>query len=371
MSDNPKVFISYCHINKDYEQKILAFANRLRNEGIDANVDLYEEAPAEGWQQWMENQIKKADFVLIVNSKNYYEKFYNNQGKGISWEVNIIYQLLYDSVGKNTKFIPVYYGKNDIQYILTPLKSYTYYDIDDDEDFDSLYWRLRGVSKIEKPPLGVLRPLPEKKQKTMFYSSPIDIEKWDLAEWKGIVYIFFPSKAPIMGFLFKNYEMGRSIFAEWKAQANGGFADDFISLTYIVPPFPKGCWVYEGESSNNGNGYIVHVDANITEAFKRAKKMGLEDDELLITTISRFRWMPEHEGDTNRKLLQKMTASGNGYCIMPVGMKTWSYNTPDISEDNLLKDFSDVVRMKKLEFKRGVDIGENDPSNVVFMKKEI
>lgn len=54
MSEHPKVFISYSHQNVEYENKILEFANRLRSEGIDANIDLYEEAPAEdghvGWK---------------------------------------------------------------------------------------------------------------------------------------------------------------------------------------------------------------------------------------------------------------------------------------------------------------------------------
>lgn len=45
MSEHPKVFISYSHQNVEYENKILEFANRLRSEGIDANIDLYEEAP--------------------------------------------------------------------------------------------------------------------------------------------------------------------------------------------------------------------------------------------------------------------------------------------------------------------------------------
>ena len=48
MSKHPKVFISYSHQNTEYENKILSFANNLRSEGIDANIDLYEEAPTEG-----------------------------------------------------------------------------------------------------------------------------------------------------------------------------------------------------------------------------------------------------------------------------------------------------------------------------------
>lgn len=41
MSEHPKVFISYSHQNEEYENRILEFANNLRSEGIDANIDLY------------------------------------------------------------------------------------------------------------------------------------------------------------------------------------------------------------------------------------------------------------------------------------------------------------------------------------------
>ncbi len=371
MSDNPKVFISYSHIDNDYEQKVISFANRLRKEGIDASVDLYEDSPSEGWQCWMENQIANADYVVIINCKSYYDKFYKNQGKGISWEVKIIYQFLYDLGGHNTKFIPVFFDENDVQYILTPLKSYTYYNIGTNKGFDDLYWRLRGISKRDKPPLGSLRHLPEKKQMTMFFSSPIDVEKWDLAEWKGIVYFFTPSKAPIVGFLFKNYDMGRNIFNEWKKKANNGFADDFLSVTYIVPPFPKECWIYKEDECNKGDGYIVHIDANINRAYSRARSFGLEDNEIILTTISRFRWMPETNGNENRMKLQRLTSSGKGYYIVPVGMKTWSYNSKQDFSDNILMDFSDMVLMKNLMFKRGVDISNDDPSRVVFAKNRI
>lgn len=79
MSENPKVFISYSHQDEGYEKKVLSFANRLRSEGIDANIDLYEEAPKEGWPRWMENQILWADYVVVLASKSYYDKCYSDK----------------------------------------------------------------------------------------------------------------------------------------------------------------------------------------------------------------------------------------------------------------------------------------------------
>lgn len=61
MNENPKVFISYSHQDTVYENKVLEFSNKLRSEGIDASIDLYEEAPSEGglvgWKIKSENQI--------------------------------------------------------------------------------------------------------------------------------------------------------------------------------------------------------------------------------------------------------------------------------------------------------------------------
>lgn len=79
MNENPKVFISYSHQDAIYENKVLEFSNKLRSEGIDASIDLYEEAPSEGWPRWMENQIRKSDYVLVLCSKSYYEKFYSDE----------------------------------------------------------------------------------------------------------------------------------------------------------------------------------------------------------------------------------------------------------------------------------------------------
>ena len=50
---------------------MLKLSNRLRNEGVDCNIDQYETSPPEGWPRWMTNQIETADFVLIVCTEKY------------------------------------------------------------------------------------------------------------------------------------------------------------------------------------------------------------------------------------------------------------------------------------------------------------
>ena len=172
---------------------MLAFSNRLRSEGIDAVLDQYEEAPSEGWPRWTEKSINNANYVIVIASKGYYDKIYEKvdqgKGRGVKWEGNLIYQKLYMSDSVNEKFIPVVFDENDLEYIPTPLQGSTYYNVSDNAKFDKLYWRLRGVTAKEKPPLGKLRPLPEKERKTLFVTSMIDLDSWDNAVWRGAGFV--------------------------------------------------------------------------------------------------------------------------------------------------------------------------------------
>lgn len=369
MPEHPKVFISYSHQNAEYENKILEFANKLRAEGIDANIDLYEESPAEGWPRWMENQISISDFVLVVNSKSYFEKCYSDssKGKGISWEVNLVYQHIYDASTTNTKFIPVFFEKEEEQYILTPLKSFTFYNVGEKDGFDKLYWRLRGISKTQRPPLGKLRPLPHKEQKTMFFSTPINLDKWNAAGWNGMLYLFHPGHAPVLGLMYRNYSAAKSIFTDWKMDAKGQFADKFIRVDYITPPFPKDCWVYTDEGRNYGKGYFVHIGPNIDESIIRAEAAGLKPEEWLLATVSRYQWMDELNGSQNRDLFQHLTSDGSGYLLMPIGIK--NVHKP-LEESNLIIDFDYAIRMSKVTFKTGRQIGDDDLCKVVLKKAE-
>lgn len=365
MLEHPKVFISYSHENVDCENKILEFANRLRSEGIDANIDLYEESPAEGWPRWMENQINDSDFVLVVGSKSYFEKCYldSNKGKGISWEVNIVYQHIYGMSTINTKFIPIYFNKEDEQYILKPLKSFTFYNVGETEGFDKLYWRLRGVSKTQRPSLGKLRPLPEKVPKTLFFSTPIDLDKWNKAKWRGMLYLFYPGDSPVLGLLYDNYVDAKAIFAEWRRNAKNEFVDDFIKIDYVTPPFPKNCWIYFDKEKNCGKGYFVHIGINPEGSINRAVACGLNPEKIVLTCVSRYQWMDELNGSKHRKLFQDL--SSDGYLVMPIGVK--DKNKP-IEESNLIIDFDYAIRMKKVTFKTGLEIEDNDLCKAVLNK---
>jgi len=142
--------------------KVLAFANRLRAEGIDAVLDQYEVSPAEGWPKWMDRQIENSDFVLVICTATYYRRVMatekKGKGLGVRWESTIMYQHLYDAGGEMGRFIPVLFEDGKPEYIPTPLRGTMYYAVEH-EDYEELYRRLTGQPKTKRPVLGKLRSL--------------------------------------------------------------------------------------------------------------------------------------------------------------------------------------------------------------------
>jgi hypothetical protein len=95
---SPTVFISYGHDSPAHKERVLDFANRLRTDGIDADIDQYEQAPAEGWPLWCERKIKAAEFVLMVCTQTYRRRVEGDEepgrGLGVVWEGRTISSAL-------------------------------------------------------------------------------------------------------------------------------------------------------------------------------------------------------------------------------------------------------------------------------------
>ena len=92
------VFVSYSHDSADHVDRVLEISNRLRLWGVDANLDQYEQNPATGWQIWMQQQIERADYVLLVCTEAYRNRVEKKEkigeGLGATWEGQLIYNAL-------------------------------------------------------------------------------------------------------------------------------------------------------------------------------------------------------------------------------------------------------------------------------------
>jgi hypothetical protein len=111
LAAHPRVFISYSHESTENEDRVLALAERLRADGIDAIVDQYFPVPSTGWPRWTEREIRTAGFVLMACTETYQRRVDGQEeqgkGRGVVWEANIIYNLLYASGVAGAKFIPI------------------------------------------------------------------------------------------------------------------------------------------------------------------------------------------------------------------------------------------------------------------------
>src|SRR5690349_24023332 len=94
----PKVFISYSHDSPQHEERVLALADRLSDDGVDVVLDQYVSPPPANWPRWMETEMESADFIVVACSANYLAKVQGKvkkgEGKGVKWESLLSYQQI-------------------------------------------------------------------------------------------------------------------------------------------------------------------------------------------------------------------------------------------------------------------------------------
>jgi hypothetical protein len=171
----PKVFVSYSHDSRAHADRVLALADDLRADGIEAILDQYEEfGPAEGWVRWMMRQIDEADFVLMICTRPYCARVTGTEtagsGKGVKWEALLSLQDLYDGNTLNQKFLPVLFDDGREEDIPKPLRSFSHYRLDGD-GYIKLYRRLTGQREVTAPDVGKLKALPKRERRPGFFSN--------------------------------------------------------------------------------------------------------------------------------------------------------------------------------------------------------
>lgn len=164
-SDPPKVFISYSHDNREHCDQVLAFAQQLRRDGIDAELDQFHQDELVHWPRWCEEQLRpeNSKYVLCVCTAEYRRRVENkvpaDVGKGVFWEATLIYDYLYDEKG-NRRCISVLIGSTQEDAIPKILSGWNRYHLttfglkDGDPNYEGLYRLLIGESKVKPETLG-------------------------------------------------------------------------------------------------------------------------------------------------------------------------------------------------------------------------
>ncbi|MFC7863695.1 TIR domain-containing protein [Streptomyces murinus] len=136
-----RTLISYSHDSEAHRVSIRHLAERLRQAGVDAWIDQFDEHhPPESWPEWMRREIEKSDFVVVVVTQNYVQRF-NRQtgpgiGSGVRWEGALITADLYHSRRERAKFIPVVLRVEDVSLIPSPLNLTSWFVIGEKAEAD-------------------------------------------------------------------------------------------------------------------------------------------------------------------------------------------------------------------------------------------
>jgi hypothetical protein len=158
----PRVFISY-RLDPQDNERVLALADKLVREGVDAVLDRYAIAPPEGWTRWIDEGLKRSDFVLVICTEGYQKSAGGTDerglGRGVNREGLIIDQTIYENHGRNERFIPVLLRQSDAAFVPTFLRPYQVESVETEEGYVRLYRRLFNQPEIVKPALGPPRPL--------------------------------------------------------------------------------------------------------------------------------------------------------------------------------------------------------------------
>jgi hypothetical protein len=168
--------ISYAHGGYDTEIKTLA--DRLNAEGVDCELDLYNDAPPEGLAQWMLRTLQDR-IVIAVCTAEYADRIAGRAspgvGLGVAFEARILIGRVYEGQGRNEAIIPVVFRSEDARHIPAFLRDVAYYDLSHPDGYDTLYWRLIGFRRYEKPALGQVR-YPSTQQKSIDEPSKIAVK---------------------------------------------------------------------------------------------------------------------------------------------------------------------------------------------------
>jgi len=159
-ADNPpRVFVSWAHERRDegHGEQVLGLANRLRGDGVDARIDLYEPSPGQGWPKWCEQELLAAAVVIVVCTARYRERFEGDgeagAGSGVRWEGSILRQLLCEEHA--IEVVPVLLAGARSDDVPTVLRGLTRRELP--AEYDDLYRQLTGQPAVRMPGLGELR----------------------------------------------------------------------------------------------------------------------------------------------------------------------------------------------------------------------
>ena len=175
MKRAPRVFISYAHQSERVAKLVLGLARRLRENGVDARIDQFELSPAEGWPAWIQEQVASSDYILVICTSRYRERFDRSRSSSdeklsVLEPMIVKNALAHDHVQKVIPVLLEESSDEDVPLALRVFTSYSYPAM-----FDALYRRLTDQPETPPPPIGPLRILAPGNRELRLDSEVLDV----------------------------------------------------------------------------------------------------------------------------------------------------------------------------------------------------
>jgi hypothetical protein len=168
-ASHPTAFITWAHADVDWERTIARFAFRLRDLGIDADVDLFHlDEQAVNWATYGVSAIDGVDFVLVATSLAYKERWEGTNdphtGAGAAREANALKALFdrdQDAFRRRVKVVllPGSSPEDVPTELFSATTRFPFASLED-EAFEPLLRTLTGQPAFPLPPVGAIPVLP-------------------------------------------------------------------------------------------------------------------------------------------------------------------------------------------------------------------
>lgn len=145
------------------------------------------------------------------------------------------------------------------------------------------------------------------KGKSMLVTSVINLDQWNKAKWRAVVFAANGKSAPYMGFAFEDRQAAINIFKEWKERFNSRDRYDEIRISII-----------EGDIVGQEYGYTVHINTNIENILSKCKENNLQPESTLVMTVGRYNRMNPQRDSKNLEQFKEEFNRYLSYKIFPV-----------------------------------------------------
>jgi len=172
LGSKKQVYVINCADDEKHVKNVRNFTKKLRSFGIDASSDMFEKLSYDqepGF--YIASNILQADYVVVVCSP-LFKKAYDyclqdkqdelgeetyDEVKKILFYMRMISTDIFESYGRNGKFIPVVFNSRNVENIPQLLKGSTCYIME--KDIKKLRFRLLGIEEYKLGPTPKTKPV--------------------------------------------------------------------------------------------------------------------------------------------------------------------------------------------------------------------